>query len=99
MNLKLSEQSSHHYLLKQIELIKPRLLVALGKTSFKFLTDSSDTIFLAKGNLYNYKIDNDIKVYPVLHPSYLLTYASPSIINENWCDWTKLKEVIHEYSV
>jgi DNA polymerase len=86
------------YLIRQISIIKPRLLVALGKTSFKFLTESNDTIFNAKGNLYNYKNDNDIKVYPVLHPSYLLTYGTPPIILDNWIDWLKLKGVINEYS-
>lgn len=88
-----------HYLVRQIELIKPNLLVALGKTSFKFLTDSSDTIFAAKGNLYNYKNDSTVKVFPLLHPSYLISYSSPTILLENWDDWLKLKEKIDEYNI
>jgi DNA polymerase len=86
-----------YYLINQIQLINPSLLVALGKTSFKFLTGSNDTIFAAKNNLYNYQNNTDIKVFPVLHPSYLLTYGTPAILAENWVDWLLLKERINEY--
>jgi DNA polymerase len=82
------------YLVRQIDLIKPELIVAMGKTPFNFLTDSDDPIFKAKGNLYSYKNNTDIKVFPVLHPSYLISYSSPEIIANSWIDWLKLRRLI-----
>lgn len=87
------------YLKRQISLINPKLIVALGKTSFKFLTNSQEQIFKAKANIYNYAYDNTIKVFPLLHPSYIISYAGPEIFSVNWQDWNKLKVLINEYNI
>lgn len=85
------------YLIKQIELIKPRLIVSLGRVPFKFLTDSQEPMMKAKGKLYSYIHNTDIKVFPLMHPSYIITYATPEMISNNWSDWLKLKGLLHEY--
>lgn len=87
------------YLIKQLELIKPKLLVSLGRISFQFLTNSNDGMHKAKGNLYSYKFDTNIKVFPLMHPSYVISYASQIIIEDNWNDWLRLKEILVEFDI
>lgn len=87
------------YLIKQLELLRPKLLVSLGRTSFNFLTDSNDAMLKAKGKLYSYKCNTDLKVFPLMHPSYILSYGSQSIIEDNWNDWLKLKETLFEFDI
>ena len=87
------------YLVRQLELIKPKIIVSLGRTSFQFLTGSSDAMLKAKSNLYSYKFNTDIKVFPLMHPSYILSYGSQKLIEDNWNDWLKLKEILIEFNI
>ena len=61
------------YLLKQIEIIQPKLIVTLGKIAFRYLLDDETPITIARGKVYNF---NSIKVIPTFHPSYLLRNPS-----------------------
>jgi uracil-DNA glycosylase family 4 len=57
------------YLDRQIELIKPRLIVALGKTAATRLLDSEASLASLRGRVHRYKGTPLVVTY---HPAYLL---------------------------
>ncbi len=61
------------YLMEQIELIKPLIIVTLGRVASQFLLNTSMPISKMRGRWYRW---NDIWVLPTFHPSYLLQNPS-----------------------
>lgn len=61
--------SCKHYLLAQIELINPKVIVTLGKVAASFFIRSSLGMTALRGDFYDF---NNIKVMPTFHPSYLI---------------------------
>lgn len=57
------------YLKRQVELIQPKLIVALGKVAAQTLLKSDDTVSNMRGQLHDY---HDIPVIVTYHPAYLL---------------------------
>jgi uracil-DNA glycosylase len=57
------------YLLKQIELINPKVIVTLGNFSSKYILKSKKGITTIRGKLFK---SNKLNVIPTFHPSYLL---------------------------
>ncbi len=85
------------YLLAQMEIIKPQIVVAVGAQAFGALTHSTTPIMQIRGQWQ--KVDG-LEVLPTLHPNYLL--HSPSLSNKRlvWEDFmqimTKLSMPISE---
>lgn len=61
--------SCKDYLLAQIELINPKVIVTLGKVASDFFIRSSLGITALRGDFYDF---GNIKVMPTFHPSYLI---------------------------
>jgi len=61
------------YLLKQIEIIKPKVICSLGKFSAQTLLQTETTISRLRGKFYDY---HGIKLMPTYHPAYLLRNQS-----------------------
>jgi uracil-DNA glycosylase family 4 len=57
------------FLIRQLELIKPQWIVALGAFAAQTLLKTKTPISRLRGNWYTYK---GIKLMPTLHPAYLL---------------------------
>ncbi|MGC8579976.1 MAG: uracil-DNA glycosylase [bacterium] len=59
------------YLFKQIEIIKPKVIVTLGRYSTTTILGLNKQMRISelRGRFFNY---NDIKVMPTFHPAYLL---------------------------
>jgi len=57
------------YLLEQLEMIKPRVIVTLGKVAADFFVRSTLGMTALRGNFYEF---GDIQVMPTFHPSYLI---------------------------
>ena len=76
------------YLLSQIELIKPKLIVALGATAVRALLDVQLGITKMRGHWYTFR---DIPIMPTFHPAYLL--RNPPAKKEVWED---MKAVLEE---
>lgn len=74
------------YLLTQIELIKPRVIVALGATAMRALLDVQLGITRMRGNWYTFR---GVPIMPTFHPSYLL--HNPGAKREVWID---MQEVV-----
>jgi len=61
------------YLKKQIKLIKPKIIVSLGTTAYKYLTNDNTSISKIRGIIYK---QNDYIIIPTYHTSYLLRNPS-----------------------
>jgi DNA polymerase len=79
----------HPYLLKQIELIKPKIVVALGQTAYHYLTGDDSDIANVRGNLYK---QDTYTVIPTYHPNYLL--RNPSAKKDVFDDLKKIKQLM-----
>ena len=69
------------YLLKQIELIKPKAIVVLGATAMKALLDVQIPISKMRGNWYTFR---GVPIMPTFHPAYLLRNSAAK--KEVWQD-------------
>jgi DNA polymerase len=75
------------YLDEQLELIAPRVIVALGATAVQGLLGTSEGIMRLRGKWKSYR--GQIDVMPTFHPAYLL--RTPAAKREAWED---LQEVL-----
>jgi DNA polymerase len=69
------------YLLRQIELVRPKAIVALGATALRGLLNVESSISRVRGNWYLF---HDVPLMPTFHPAYLL--RNPSAKREVWQD-------------
>ena len=69
------------YLQRQIELIQPRVIVALGKTAATALLNSEATLASMRGKLLTYR---DTPLIVTYHPAHLL--RTPSDKAQAWAD-------------
>ncbi len=76
-------QSCQNYLAQQIDTIKPRLILALGRIAAQNLLDVKTPIGKMRGNRYQYG-DPPIPVVVTYHPAYLL--RSPREKKKSWQD-------------
>ena len=62
-------EACQHFLLRQIRLIAPKVIVTLGSPSTKFLLKTKQGITSLRGNWHAFE---EIPVMPTFHPSYIL---------------------------
>ena len=79
------------FLLREIALLRPEVIVVLGNTAMKNLLDTKEGITKLRGNFMDYK---GIKVMPTFHPAYLL--RDPSKKRETWEDMKKVREYLQK---
>jgi DNA polymerase len=76
------------FLERQIEIIKPKVIVCLGKIAAQSLLGSKELISKLRGNFFTY---NNITVMPTYHPSYLL--RNP---RDKWLTWEDMQKVLEK---
>ncbi len=74
------------FLEKQIDIIKPRVIVCLGKVSANALLKVDNPISRLRGNFFEY---NDIPVMPTFHPAYLM--RNPK---DKWLTWEDMQKTM-----
>jgi uracil-DNA glycosylase len=79
-----------NYLFKQIEIVKPKLIIALD-FAFNYLMKSDENIVDISGNNYEYK---GIKLIPLLHPEFV--YKNPSYKDRMFNDLKKIKSLMEK---
>lgn len=81
------------YLLKQIEIIQPKVIITLGNPSTKFILRTNEGITTLRGKWANFQ---GIDVMPTYHPSYVLRNGgeNSNIQKEMWSDMVKVLEKI-----
>lgn len=77
------------YLHKQIELIQPKLIVALGEGAYSHLTNDTTPFSQIKGKVINY---NDFDIICTYEPSFLL--RNPSSKKDAYGDMLKIKSIM-----
>jgi DNA polymerase len=79
------------FLLRQIDSIRPKVIVALGKFAAQALLRTTDPITRIRGREYKYR---DAILMPTYHPAYLL--RTPSAKREVWEDMKRVKALLLE---
>ncbi len=74
------------FLIREIAVVRPEVIVVLGNTAMKNLLDTKEGITKLRGNFQDY---NGIKVMPTFHPAYLL--RDPTKKRETWEDMKKVR--------
>ena len=82
------------FLLRQIDVIKPTVVVALGKFAAQSLLRTTEPITKLRGQFH--QIGN-IRVIPTFHPAYLL--RNPAAKREVWEDMKQVMAVLREDGV
>lgn len=71
---------------RQIDIIKPKVIIALGRFAAQKLTNSKVRISRLRGNFHTY---NGIPVMPTFHPAYLM--RNPK---DKWLTWDDVQKVL-----
>lgn len=77
------------FLFQQIDLIKPKVIVALGKFAAQSLLRTLDPISRLRGRVYDYR---GAKLIPTFHPAYLL--RNPASKREVWEDMKVVRDLL-----
>lgn len=91
-----SPDEAHHcepYLARQIELIQPKLIIALGKVAAQNLLNSDDSIANLRGKIHTY---SGIPLIVTYHPAYLLRALSEKA--KAWKDLCQARELMQTLS-
>ncbi len=79
------------FLFRQIDTIKPKVIVALGKFAAQCLLRTTDPITRLRGREFKYR---DAILIPTYHPAYLL--RTPSAKRDVWDDMKKVRAILNE---
>ncbi|HYE85785.1 MAG TPA: uracil-DNA glycosylase [Vicinamibacterales bacterium] len=77
------------YLFRQIDAIRPKVIVPLGKFAAQCLLRSADPITRLRGRQFDYR---GAVLIPTFHPAYLL--RNPSAKREVWEDMKKVRAIL-----
>ena len=77
------------FLFRQIDTVKPKVIVALGKFGAQTLLRTLEPISRLRGRVYDYR---GAKLVPTFHPAYLL--RNPSSKREVWEDMKLVRELL-----
>jgi DNA polymerase len=78
------------FLFRQIDTIKPKVIVALGTFAAKSLLKTNESISRLRGRVYDYR---GAKLVPTFHPAFLL--RNPACRREVWEDMKKVRALLH----
>ena len=78
------------FLFRQIDTIKPKVIVALGTFAAKSLLRSHESISRLRGRVFDYR---GAKLVPTFHPAFLL--RNPSCRREVWEDMKKVRALLN----
>ena len=81
-------ESCEPFLIRQIELVKPRVIIALGKFAAQTLVRSAAPISRLRGQWHDY---HGIRLMPTFHPAYLLRNPGDKRLV-----WEDIKSVLRE---
>lgn len=84
-------ETCERFLFQQIDVIKPKVIVALGTFAARALLRTLDPISRLRGRVYDYR---GAKLIPTFHPAYLL--RNPSSKREVWEDMKLVRKLLTE---
>ena len=77
------------FLFRQIDIVKPKVVVALGKFAAQSLLRTTEPITRLRGREYKYR---DSILMPTYHPAYLL--RNPSAKRDVWEDMKRVRSIL-----
>ena len=77
------------FLFRQVDAIRPKVIVALGTFAARSLLKTADSISRLRGRVYDYR---GAKLVPTFHPAYLL--RNPNCRREVWEDMKKVRALL-----
>ena len=83
-------EACEQFLFRQVDVIKPKVIVALGTFAARSLLKTDAPISRLRGHVYDYR---GAKLIPTFHPAYLL--RNPSCRREVWEDMKKVRSLLH----
>lgn len=84
------------YLIRQIHLVQPRILVVLGSVAAKMILGPDQSITKIRGEWVKRPVpymDDPLFIMPMFHPSYLLRSSSKEKGKPKWLTWQDMLEV------
>jgi len=84
------------FLIRQIQLVQPRVLVLLGSVAFKSVLQDDTPIGRCRGKWQTMSVpymSEPLYVMPMFHPSYLLRNQSREVGSPKWLTWKDVQEV------
>jgi DNA polymerase len=84
-------EQCREYLLEQIDLIRPKVIVTLGRVAASFFISSNLGMTALRGDFYEFE---QIKVMPTFHPSYLVRNERNKDLR--WQVWEDMQKVMAE---
>lgn len=91
------KQACREYLDRQIEILKPRIIIVCGNIALNSLLPDERGITRARGKWFEGPYG--AKMIPMFHPSYLLRNDSREKGSPKWLTWQDIKEVKKEYDL
>ncbi len=86
--------SCQPWLLEQIKLIRPQILVTLGNVPTQWALETSLGITKTRGQWSEFKkLSAPIPLLPMFHPAYLLRNAVRTVGGPKWLTWQDIKAV------
>lgn len=88
------------YLQRQIALIMPKAIVAVGRVAAQFLLNTTLSMAKLRGKIYSYEIGNEagkklqVPLFVIYHPAYLL--RSPSEKSRAYADLLQIKDFVEK---
>lgn len=83
-------QTCKPFLLREIAVVRPAVIVVMGNTAMRHLLDTKEGITKVRGKFQDYR---GIKVMPTFHPAYLL--RDPSKKRETWADMKTVRDYLN----
>ena len=77
------------YLIEQIKMINPRIIVTLGRVATDFFIKSRESMTSLRGEFYDY---GSIRIMPTFHPSYLIRNENNRALKK--MVWEDMKKVM-----
>ena len=89
------KEACREFLDKQIEILKPRIILICGNIALNSMLPNETRITLARGKWFNGPYNS--KMMPIFHPSYLLRNDSREKGSPKWLMWQDIKEIKRVY--
>lgn len=84
------------YLIRQIQLVQPKVIILLGSPALKTILEDMTAISQVRGKWYQASVDymdSPLYIMPMFHPSYLLRNQSKEKGSPKWLTWQDAQEV------
>lgn len=89
------KEACYEFLKKQIEILKPKIILICGGVALKTMLPNEQGITKSRGKWFDGPYG--AKMMPIFHPSYLLRNDSKEKGSPKWLTWQDIKEVKKVY--